>query len=440
VKRVAYQQLIDWKNKESKKPLIVQGARQVGKTWLINQFGRNEYQHYFRFNFEEDIQLHSIFETTLDPKILIEKLSLYLNRKIEEKNCLIFFDEIQACPKAITSLKYFYEKLSNIHIIAAGSLLGVRVNKPSSFPVGKVNFLDLYPLNFYEFLMAFGQDLLASHLENSSLATLDLYIHERLTEFYKLHLYLGGMPEVVQDYIVNKNPISARKIQLDILESYQNDFSKYNTPLQSIKILEVWGAISYQLAKENKKFKYSDVKDKARASSYESAIYWLKQAGLVYIVNQIRDVKLPLAGYKDEDKFKLYMLDTGILGAMLQISSNLVIEPIALFKEYNGAFVENYVCCELVKLGFKDIYYWKYERGSAEVDFIIQNDHMIIPIEVKSGSNKNTTGLRNFEAKYKPKRIFRTSPKNVHLSDSFINLPLYLLFSLPKILKEVDDL
>jgi uncharacterized protein len=435
MKRNAIKDLYTWKEDPMRKPLILQGVRQVGKTWLVNQFGKDAYKNYIRFNLEENEQLHLLFESTLNPVKLIEKLSLHVGKRITENDTLLFFDEIQACPRALTSLKYFNEDAPKYHIIAAGSLLGVRVTKPSSFPVGKVNFLNIHPLNFYEFLLAFDEKLLAEYLLNHELVNaIDESLHDKLTDYFKLHLYLGGMPEVVNDYLQKRNPTTARKIQNEILESYRNDFSKYSTPLLVVKISEIWDSIPYQLAKENKKFKYSNVKEKARSSSYETTLFWLKKAGLIHIVHQVRDVKLPLNGYSDLDKYKLYLVDTGLLGAMLDLSSSLVVAPTSIFKEYNGALVENYVCTELVKLFQKDIHYWTYERGNAEVDFIFQYNDKIIPVEVKSGTNKNTQGLRNFEDKYKPYRVFRASPRNIHTSGTFTNLPLYLLFVLPKVL------
>ncbi len=435
MKRNALRELYAWKEDPARKPLVLQGARQVGKTWLVNQFGKEAYKNYIRFNFEEDDQLQILFEKSLKPEKLIERLSLHAGKLISENDTLLFFDEIQACPRALTSLKYFNEDAPNYHIIAAGSLLGVRVAKPSSFPVGKVNFLNIHPLNFYEFLLAFDEDLVADYLLNHELTNaIDEPLHDKLIDYFKLHLYLGGMPEVVNDYVQKRNPITARKIQNEILESYQNDFSKYSTPLLAVKISEIWDSIPYQLAKENKKFKYSDVKENARSSSYETSLFWLKKAGLIHMVHQVRDVKLPLNGYSNSDKYKIYLVDTGLLGAMLDLSSSLVVAPTAIFKEYNGALVENYVCTELVKLFQKDIHYWTYERGNAEVDFIFQHNDKIIPIEVKSGTNKNTQGLRNFEAKYKPERVFRASPRNIHTSGTFTNLPLYLLFVLGRVL------
>jgi uncharacterized protein len=305
------------------------------------------------------------------------------------------------------------------------------MGKETTFPVGKVAFLEMYPMNFYEFLLAMDEDLLAEYVyQGAEVESLDEALNQRLVDYYKLHLYLGGMPEVLQDYIKKKDPASARKIQREILKAYESDFSKYNTPLNAAKVSEIWHSIPEQLTKENKKFKYADVRTGGRHAQFEEAIHWLERNGLIYVTKQLADIKLPLGGYKQGDNFKVYFFDTGLIGAKLGLSSSLVLDPLAIFKEYNGGLVENYVCCELKKSLKVDPYYWKYERGSAEVDFIFQYDSKIIPLEVKSGTNKNTVGLRNFEERYKVHQIFRTSPRNLHRSDTFTNIPLYWLYAL----------
>ena len=434
MKRLIYNDLQEWKNDVKRKPLLLQGARQIGKTFIVNQFGKNEYKNYIRLNFEEDENLKDIFNSTLDPFQIINQLGLYLNKKIEAENTLIFFDEIQVLPKAITSLKYFYENAPQFHIIAAGSLLGVSVGKSTSFPVGKVNFLTMYPMSFLEYLMALKENLLIDELLNiKDFMALPEILHEKTLNLMKMYLFLGGMPEVVQEYIENKDIVAVRKIQNEILQSYQKDFSKYAEPREAIKIAEIWRSIPYQLAKENSKFLYSEVKKNARSSHFEQSIDWLKNAGLIHIVNELRAAKLPLGGYADLGKFKLYLLDTGLLGAMLELTPEIIIRPDDLYKEYNGAFIENYACLELVKLLQKEVFYWT-SGNEAEVDFVLQYNNDIVPIEVKSGSNKNTHSMKVFESKNKTKYLFRTSPRNLVKSDKFINLPLYRLFALKEIL------
>jgi len=408
VKRNSYLKLLEWKQSKSRKPLLLEGARQVGKTWLIREFATHEYKEFYYFNFEDDPELNNIFSGNKDPAQLIEKLSLKLNKKIVSEDTLICFDEIQLCTEALTSLKYFQEKAPEYHIISAGSLLGVSIGKQSSFPVGKVNFLTLYPLSFSEFLEAIGEKMA-----------------------------LGGMPEVIQDYITNKDIRQVRQIQMEILKSYQRDFSKYADKSQSLKISEIWNSIPYQLAKENKKFKYKDVNSNARASTYEMSFEWLRSAGLIYKVYQIRASKLPLAGYADHSIFKLYSLDTGLLAAMLNLTPEIILKPSDIFTEYNGAFVENLVCGELIKSIAEEtsssLFYWSSDR-IAEVDFIFQFENEIIPLEVKSGLNKNTKNLRSYEVKFKPKTIIRASPRNFDKQGNFINIPLYALMGLNDIL------
>ena len=423
--RELYNSLLSWKKSKNRKPLLLQGARQVGKTYLINQFGKNEYQNFISLNFEENPGLTTLFEKELSPKVIIENIGLYLGHKISSDNTLLFFDEIQAAPKVLTSLKYFYEQAEEFHIIAAGSLLGVSVGKQTPFPVGKVNFLRLYPLTFLEYLNAFDEGLIADKLINiTSIEQFPDAIHDKLLKHLKIYMFLGGMPEVLQDYYKNRDISASRQIQNDILEAYSKDFSKYSDKTQAIKTSEVWNSIPNQLAKENKKFKYSDVKKRTRASTYQQTIEWLKSAGLINIAYQISVPKLPLSGYMDITKFKVYLLDTGLLGAMLNLAPEIIIDPNNLFREYNGAFTENFVATQLVSKSIENLYYWT-SRSEAEVDFIIQKENEILPIEVKSGFGKNIKSLRSYADKYNPKRLYRLSPRNFDKSDNFINVPLY---------------
>lgn len=436
MKRTLYRHLLEWKRSARRKPLLLQGARQVGKTWLINDFGRREYQDYVYLNFEQNPGLKSLFSGNLAPDRIIHNIGLYLGRKIETAGTLICFDEIQAAPEAITSLKYFQEQAPEVHLIAAGSLLGVQVGKQGSFPVGKVNFMTMYPMSFAEYLEAMGEGLLAEQLLNTqAIAPLPELLHDKLLFLLKMFLYVGGMPEVVQDYIDNRDIAAARLIQEEILEAYKRDFSKYTDAAQSVKTSELWQSIPFQLARENKKFKYSDVRQKGRASTFGQTIEWLKDAGLIHLAYLLRTPKLPLPGYADYAKFKIYLLDTGLLGAMLGISADLIIKPTALFSEYNGAFTENLVAAELVKSGFNDLFYWA-SPGDAEVDFIIQWTNGLYPLEVKSGTSRHTKSLRSYAEKYRPKRIFRISPRNFIQDGDFINLPLYATFALPLIVEK----
>ena len=430
MKRELYNNLLNWKSGKNRKPLVLQGARQVGKTYLVKQFAQQEYKQFIHLNFEKNPELKEIFNKNLEPEIIIDELGFLFGKKIKKESALIFFDEIQVSEQALKSLKYFYEEAPEYHIIAAGSLLGVAVNKEHSFPVGKVTFLEMYPMSFAEYLIAFGDEMLQERIaEMKSIDGWLEILHNKLLNHLKLYLFLGGMPEVLQNYLDNKNIASVRKIQNDIIKAFENDFSKYTTRSQTIKNMEIWNSIPTQLAKENKKFKYSDVKNRARAANYELAIDWLQRAGLVNISYRITTAKLPLAGHTDESKFKLFLLDNGLLGAMLKLGSDIIIKPNQLFKEYNGAFIENFVAMELSKIDDRKLFYWT-SRGEAEVDFILEKDNHIYPLEVKSGTSRTLKSLRSYEDKYNPKRIIRTSPRNYFQQDEFINIPLYAVSTL----------
>ncbi len=434
MKRTLYKFLLEWKNSLNRKPLLLQGARQVGKTYLINRFGKNEYSDYVYLNFEQNPDLKTLFTGNLDPENIINNISLLIGRKIIPNDTLLFFDEIQAASVAITSLKYFYEQAPEFHIISAGSLLGVSVGKQSSFPVGKVNFITMYPMSFIEYLNAFGAELLAEKLMNiRNVEPLPGILHEKLLNHLKMYLFLGGMPEVLQSYIDERDIALTRKIQNEILDAYQRDFSKYTDRSQAIKTSELWQSLPYQLSKENKKFKYSDVRKKSRASTFEHTIEWLKKTGLIHLAYNISVPKIPISGYTDYSKFKVYMLDTGLLGAMLKLSSDIIIKPHELFSEYNGAFIENFIAQELIVGGNNELFYWT-SKSEAEVDFILQLKDKIYPVEVKSGLSKNIKSLRSYADKYKPKTIFRTSPRNFIKDKDFINVPLYAVCSIEHIL------
>jgi len=425
MKRLLYKSLLDWKKSNRRKPLLLQGARQVGKTYLVNEFGKSEYQNFYYLNFEQNPRFASFFEQELNPEQIIFDLGLYFGEKIVSENTLIFFDEIQEVPNVLKSLKYFYEQAPDYHIIAAGSLLGVSVGKETSFPVGKVNFLTMYPMSFIEFLEAFGEEFILRQFSNfTKMQPLPEIVHEKLLKHLKMYLFLGGMPEVLSDFLKNKDIETAREIQNEILEAYSRDFSKYADRSQAIKTSELWNSIPAQLAKENKKFKYADVSKNARAATYENTIDWLYKAGLIHLAKNISSPKIPLSGYADCSKFKIFMLDTGLLGAMLKVTPALIIEPTEIFAEYNGAIIENYVANQLINTGITELFYWT-SNSDAEVDFVIERNNKIIPIEVKSGYRKGKKSLLSYAQKYNPETIFRLSPRNYILQESFANIPLY---------------
>jgi predicted AAA+ superfamily ATPase len=425
MKRKAYNELLRWKSSETRKPLLLQGARQVGKTWLISEFGKYEFKNYIRINFERDSALELIFAESLDPQKIINDLSLYVGKKIEPESTLLFFDEIQAVPRAITSLKYFNEEAPEFFVIAAGSLLGVSIAGDTSFPVGNVSFLNLFPMDFEEFLLAAGEELIYENLQGA--VTMEKFsqpIHEKVLNLMRTYMFVGGMPEVVKSWFNEKDVKKVKAIQKEILISYQHDFSKYSSNEQAIKTSELWNSIPTQLAKENKKFQYSAISKGSRASFWESTIEWLKNAGLIYLAYNVTKPELPLSGYCDRTKFKVYFVDTGLLGAMLDLRSEVLIYPNELFLKYNGAFTENFVAQSLYASAQSELFYWT-SSSDAEVDFLIQIKDNIIPVEVKSGTSKTLRSLKSYVDKYNPQIQIRYSPRNFQNSGQFYNIPLY---------------
>jgi predicted AAA+ superfamily ATPase len=424
VKRAAYTTLSEWKKRSDRKPLIVQGARQVGKTYLIKEFGTNEYENCVYINFEETPDILSLFDNNLSADKLIERISVYSGKKIESSKTLLVFDEIQVCQRALTSIKYFFEQTPQIHLIAAGSLLGVSIGKTVSFPVGAVEFLHLYPMSFLEFLDAFDSSLIKEYLiSKADYEPIPEAFHNRLTELMKYYLYVGGMPEVVRHYSKNRDVEAVRHLQKGILQAYERDFSKYATASEAIKISEVWNSIPSQLIRENKKFQYGTVKKGSRASMFANAIEWLRKAGLILIAQAVTTGKLPLMAYTDSSRFKAYLLDCGLLGAMVNLESKLIVTGDKIVSEYNGAFIENLVATQL-SLQQDKLYYWRSEN-EAEVDFVCSKDSKIIPLEVKSGMSSDAKSLRVFAQRYNVDKIYRTSPRNFTSDNDFVNIPLY---------------
>ncbi len=438
MERTAYQKLKSWKSSQLRKPLVVQGARQVGKTYLIRSFGEKEYQNTLYLNFEENPELKKLFTGDLDPAKLIQLISAYTAKAVTAGSTLLFFDEIQVCPRALTSLKYFYEQTPEHHVIAAGSLLGVSVGKVTSFPVGKVHFLHLYPLSFFEFLKAQNEDLLVSTLfDNKPIESVPEILHSKLTDLLRIFYYTGGMPEVVSTYLKTKDLLLVRELQKDILQAYERDYSKYTSPTESIRVSEIWRSIPAQLARENKKFKYSEARKGGRASQFESAVEWLRSAGLLYVSNCVTTAKLPISGFMDQSRFKVYCLDCGLLGAMLNIPPKNALLDNTIFSEYNGAFTENFVATELAPKTENKLAYW-LSNGVAEVDFLVEYDQKILPLEVKSGLKRNIKSLWIYEEKFKPEYIFRCSPRNFEKNDKFINIPLYAIGRFPEISDSIE--
>lgn len=424
MKRDIYLDLEEWKKSYRRKPLILNGARQVGKTYSLKYFGTTSYGKMAYLNFEKDEKLSEYFKDTLDPKQLIKILSIHTEVDIEAKNTLLIFDEIQECPKALNSLKYFCEEAGDYHVVAAGSLLDVKTAKEKGFPVGKVNFLHLYPLSFFEFLSAINQEKLRTFLEEyRSFNPLPNPLHEKLIQFLKLYLFIGGMPEAVNEYANHENLNTVREIQLEILGAYERDFSKHAPTNDIMKITTVWKQVHRQLAKENKKFIFAAIRQSARGRDYEDAIQWLLDAGLIYKSHLIETPKFPLSAYVDNNIFKIFLVDVGLLGAASSLSPHTIIDGNLLFTEFKGALTENFIAQELVA---KKLYYWA-SAGTAEIDFLLESEHEIYPLEVKSGNSQKKKSLLVYGNKYSPSKLLRTTLMNLKHDGNVYNFPLYLV-------------
>lgn len=420
------EELIKWKNSKSRKPLIIRGARQVGKTWLMQEFGKNYYEKCAYINFDSNNRMEELFSTDFDIERIVQGLKIESGVNIEPENTLIIFDEIQEIPKALTSLKYFCENANKYHIVAAGSLLGVAMHEGTSFPVGKVDFMDLYPLSYEEFLEALGEKELVNLLKTQNMELINIF-SDKFKNYLKQYLFIGGMPEVVADYVQNKDFNAVRDKQTRLLEAYEQDFSKHAPNNIVPRIRQLWNNIPTQLAKENKKFIYGLVKQGARAREYEVALSWLIDCGLVYQINRVKDCKIPLVAYQDFNAFKLYLLDVGLLCAMAQIDAQTIIDGNSIFVEFKGALTEQFVLTELKANTNVPIFYWSSETGIAEVDYIVQIGKNNVPIEVKSNENLQSKSLKNFVQKYNTKINIRTSMSNYRKEDWLINIPLYLI-------------
>ncbi len=430
--RYKIEELKKWKNSDTRKPLIIRGARQVGKTWLMKEFGEKNYEKCAYINFDDNSRMAQLFSGDFDIDRIIQGLKIESGVNIEAENTLIIFDEIQECPKAVTSLKYFYENANQYHIITAGSLLGVAMHQGTSFPVGKVDFLDLYPLNFKEFLKALGEDALIDLINKNDINLITVF-SDKLKIYLKQYMYIGGMPEVVETYIKNKDFNEVRKKQEVLLQAYEQDFSKHAPNNVVPRIRQLWNNIPTQLAKENKKFIYGLVKEGARAREYELALSWLIDCGLIYQVNRVNDCKIPLSAYQDFNAFKLYLLDVGLLCAMAKLDAKTIIEGNDIFVEFKGALTEQYVLTELKTNVDSPVFYWSSEKGTSEVDYIIQIGRNNIPIEVKSSENLQSKSLKSFVQKYNTKINVRTSMSNFKKEEWLINIPLYLIGNIEKL-------
>ena len=431
MERTAMQKLYRWKASKRRKPLIIEGARQVGKTWLMKEFGRRAYRDTVYLNFDSNSQMAELFASDLDPKRLILGVELYTGKKIDPEHTLLIFDEVQEVPRALSSLKYFQEEAPQYHIICAGSLLGIALHEGTSFPVGKVDFLSLYPLSFQEFLSATAGERFADLLDRKDYAMVTAFKQTYL-DALKQYYFVGGMPEAVQSFADERDFQAVREIQTRILAAYEQDFSKH-APLEIVpKIRMVWNSIPSQLAKENKKFIYGLVREGARAKDYEAAILWLCDCGLVHKVSRVNAPGVPLKAYEDLKAFKLFLLDVGLLGCMTGLRARTLVEGSDLFVEFKGALTEQYVCQQLKTIEDLGVYYYTNDRGSCEVDFVVDTGEDIVPVEVKAEVNLKAKSLKTYHEKFAPARSIRTSMADYKQEEWLLNLPLYAIETLEK--------
>ena len=422
MERDAIRHLHEWKARANRKPLIIRGARQVGKTWLMMEFARKAYDKWIYVNFEEEEMLKHLFESDFDIARIIDALSLRFHTNID-KDTLLIFDEIQAAPRGVTSLKYFSEKAPEYHVITAGSLLGISMHSGDSFPVGKVDFMNLMPMSFMEFLRAAGQERLGELILESKWDSIT-YVKDRIIQQLRTYYYVGGMPEAVKAYCDGSGFEEVRRIQSNILMAYENDFSKHAPANEVPRIRMVWNSITSQLAKENRKFIYGVLRHGTRAKDFEVAVEWLNDAGLIYKVNRTKCGEMPLSAFEDFGTFKLFMLDVGLMGAMNKLSPEAILLGNDVFSTYRGAMTEQYVCQQLI--GEVDsIYYWSADNSRGEIDFLVQNGDKITPIEVKAEENLKSKSLSAFVARYPSLHAIRLSMSDYREQGWMTNLPLY---------------
>ena len=421
--------LIQWKNKSNRKPLILKGARQVGKTWLMKEFGKKYYKYTAYVNFDNNERMKEIFESDYDIQRILMAINIETGVKLLPAETLIIFDEIQEAPRALASLKYFYENAPEYSIIAAGSLLGVAIHKGVSFPVGKVDSLELNPLSYREFLKAVGEEGLVKLLQNKDYSLISSF-KDKYIEWLKKYYYIGGMPEVVENFINNKDFYEVRYIQKQIIEMYENDFSKHTPDNELPRIRMVWNSIPMQLAKENKKFFFGKIKEGARAKDFELAIEWLLDCGLIKKVYKVMKPNMPLKAYMDFSSFKLYLLDVGLLGALSDLDAKTIIDGNLIFTEFKGALTEQYVLQQLIADTSYKPYYFTENKSEGEIDFIIQKGSQIVPIEVKAEENLKAKSLKVYCDKYQPAEAIRTSMSDYREQSWLTNIPLYCISNL----------
>ena len=424
--RMAMENLLAWKQSRRRKPLIIEGARQVGKTWLMKEFGRQAYADTVYINFDSNARMAELFASNLDTKRLVLGLELYAGRKIDPENALLIFDEVQEVPRALAALKYFCEDAPQYHIVCAGSLLGIALHRGTSFPVGKVDFLKLYPLSFQEFLMAIGKKQFSELLDQQDFSMITSF-RETYADALKQYYFVGGMPEAVESFAENQDFNEVRQIQKRILAAYEQDFSKHAPNEVVPRLRMLWNSIPAQLAKENKKFIYGLVREGARAKDYETALLWLSDCGLVHRVSRVNAPGIPLRAYEDMKAFKLFVLDVGLLGCMTGLHQRTLLDGNALFVEFKGALTEQYVCQQLKTLADLELCYYTNDRGSCEVDFVVDTGGRVMPLEVKAETNLRAKSLKTYREKFSPELAIRTSMADYRKEDGLVNLPLYAI-------------
>ena len=422
--RIAIEKLYKWKEKKDRKPLLIEGARQVGKTWLMKEFGKKAYEDTVYINFDSNSRMTELFDSDLDTDRLIMGIELYAGKKIRPDHTLLIFDEVQEVPRALSSLKYFYENAPQYHIVCAGSLLGIALHGGTSFPVGKVDFLSLYPLSFREFLMAVLGERFMHLLDQGDYSMITAFKQTYL-DVLKQYYFVGGMPEAVQSFIDEKNFNEVRNIQKRILTAYEQDFSKHAPSELVPRIRMVWNSLPSQLSREHRKFVYGLVREGGRAKEFETAIMWLCDCGLIHRINRVNAAGIPLKAYEDLKAFKLFLLDVGLLSCMSGLGRGVLLDGNDLFTEFKGALTEQYVCQQLKILKDLGIYYYTNDRNSAEVDFILDTGEKIVPVEVKAQVNLKAKSLKVFREKYHPSVSVRVSMADYKEEDGLINLPLY---------------
>ncbi len=425
MERKLFSKLENWKDKKKRKPLIIQGARQVGKTWIMKEFGKRYFKNTVYINFDNNDVMKKVFQIDFDISRIVSAIKIEYGKSFNANDTLIIFDEIQEAPEALASLKYFYENAPQYAIIAAGSLLGVALHQGTSFPVGKVDFIQLYPLDFQEFICACGENELAKLLESDDLKNINAY-SVKYTELLKRYYYIGGMPEVVQTYLDTDDYNEVRQIQRNLLKYYEEDFSKHAPKEVVPRIMMVWNSIPAQLAKENRKFIYGCVREGARAKDFELAIQWLEDAGLIIKNYRVSKPDIPLIAYMEINNFKMFMLDVGLLGAKCSITAKVLLDGCKIFEEFKGALTEQFVAQQL-KSSDRELYYYSTSNSSGEIDFVIQQEMKCIPIEVKAEENLHAKSLKAFCDKFKPEMAIRSSMSDYREQEWMINVPLYLL-------------